>query len=122
MDGLVAMDGLEQDRREALRDIVERVLTEYAEFLGTDAVSVCELVFDRRHDHYLLVEAGWENGYRIYGTLIHVDIQDGKLWIQHDGTEDGVADELASAGVPKQAIVLAFRPASLRAHTEYAAV
>jgi len=115
------MDGLEKNGLELLRDIVERILTEYAEFLGDDGVSVCELVFDRRHDHYLLVEVGWENGYRIYGTLIHVDIEDGKLWIQHDGTEEGVATELVSAGIPKQRIVLAFRPASLRAHTEYAA-
>lgn len=109
------MDGLE-----LLRDTVERVLTEYAEFLGDDGISVCELVFDRRHDRYLLVEAGWENGHRICGTLLHVDIKDGKLWVQHDGTEEGVATELVAAGTPKDSIVLAFRPASLRAHTEYA--
>ena len=115
------MDGLERDSLQTLRGIVERVLTEYAEFLGTDAVSACEPVFDRRHDRYLLVEVGWENGYRIYGTLIHIDIENGKLWIQHDGTEDGIADELVSAGVPKESIVLAFRPASLRTHTEFAA-
>jgi hypothetical protein len=114
------MDGLETNNLEILRDTVERTLTEYAEFLGDDGVSVCELVFDRRHDRYLLVEAGWESGHRIYGTLIHVDIEDGKLWIQHDGTEDGIADELVSAGIPKGRIVLAFRPASLRALTEYA--
>ncbi len=114
------MDGLETNSSETLRDIVEHVLTEWADFLGDDGVSACELVFDRRQDHYLLVEAGWENGCRIYGTLLHIDIQGGKLWIQHDGTEDGVADELVAAGVPKQSIVLAFRPASLRALTEFA--
>ncbi len=115
------MDGLKRDGLETIRDTVERILTGYAEFLGADTVSVCEAVFDRRHDRYLLVEVGWENGYRIYGTLIHIDIEDGKLWIQHDGTEEGVANELVSAGIAKESIVLAFRPASLRAHTEYAA-
>ncbi len=115
------MDGLETNGLELLRNTVERILTEYAEFLGDDGISVCELVFDRWHDRYLLVEAGWENGHRIYGTLLHVDIKDGKLWIQHDGTEDGIADELVTAGIPKERIVLAFRPASLRAHTEFAA-
>ena len=116
------MDGLEKNKSETLRGIVERILMEYAEFLGDDAVTVCETVFDRLHDRYLLVEVGWENGYRIYGTLIHIDIKDGKLWIQHDGTEEGIATELVSAGIPKESIVLAFRPASLRAHTEYAVV
>ncbi|HEX7447902.1 MAG TPA: element excision factor XisI family protein [Pirellulales bacterium] len=32
---------------------------------------------------------------------IHVDIRGGKIWIQHDGTEDGIADRLVEAGVPK---------------------
>ena len=105
---------------ETFRSVVERVLTEYAQFLTTDAETVCETVFDRINDRYLLVEVGWENGYRIYGPLLHVDICGGKLWIQHDGTEDGVAGELAAAGVPKERIVLAFRPPSLRAPSEFA--
>ena len=29
-----------------------------------------------------------ENGYRIYGSLLHLDLIDGKVWIQHDGTEE----------------------------------
>ena len=120
MDGLET-NGLETNGLETLRGIVERVLTEYAEFLGDDAVTLCELVFDRQQDHYLLVEVGWENGYRVYGTLLHIDIIGGKLWIQHDGTEDGVAEELIAAGVPKQRIVLAFRSEARRALTEFAA-
>jgi hypothetical protein len=33
----------------------------------------------------------------------------GKIWIQYDGTEEGVATELLEAGVPKAHIVLGFR-------------
>ncbi|MGF1958284.1 MAG: element excision factor XisI family protein [Aulosira sp. DedVER01a] len=29
-----------------------------------------------------------------------------KLWIQQDGTDDGIANELAAAGIPKENIVL----------------
>ncbi|MGI4790430.1 MAG: XisI protein [Janthinobacterium lividum] len=105
---------------EAYRTAIERVLTEYAHFLTTDAEIVCETVFDRVRDRYLLVEIGWENGYRIYGPLLHIDICEGKLWIQHHGTEDGVAGELTAGGVSKDHIVLAFRPISLRAPSGYA--
>ena len=105
---------------DAYRAVVERVLTDYAQFLTTDVDTVCETVFDRANDRYLLVEIGWENGYRIYGPLLHIDICGGKLWIQHDGTEDGVAGEIAAAGVPKDHIVLAFRPPSLRAPSKFA--
>ena len=108
------------DALESYRTAVERVLTEYAEFLATDPEILCETVFDNVSDHYLLVEVGWENGYRIYGPLLHIDILDGKLWIQQDGTEDGVADELVAAGVPKDRIVLGFRAPSLRTSSEFA--
>ena len=28
---------------------------------------------------------------RIYGCLIHLEIIDGKIWVQRDDTEDGVS-------------------------------
>nr|WP_287600910.1 element excision factor XisI family protein [Thiothrix sp.] len=34
---------------------------------------------------------------------------DGKIWIQYDGTEEGVATELLEACVPKDHIALGFR-------------
>ncbi|WP_256871721.1 XisI protein [Nostoc sp. TCL26-01] len=74
----------------------------------------------RRRHRYLLVEAGWQNGYRIYGTLLHIDIINNKLWLQHDATEEGVADELVAAGIPKEHIVLGFRSIESREVTEFA--
>jgi hypothetical protein len=56
----------------------------------------------------------------VHGCLVHIDILDGKLWIQRDGTEQGIATELVAAGIPKDAIVLAFHPPEIRPHTEYA--
>jgi hypothetical protein len=35
---------------------------------------------------------------------------DNKIWIQQDETEDGIASDLLEAGVPKEDIVLGFRP------------
>ena len=109
----MSADTLDTETLDSYRDALERVLNEWAEFLNTGLRSepgaVSEVVFDRQRDRYLLVEAGWERGYRIHGTLLHVDVIDGKLWIQHDGTEERIAPELVAAGVPKDCIVLAFR-------------
>ncbi|MCC3415925.1 MAG: XisI protein [Microcoleus sp. PH2017_29_MFU_D_A] len=91
------------------RDIVERILQEYIDFLGNDDLAEVKLVLDEKRDRYLLVETGWQNGHRIYGNLIHIEIIDNKLWIEHDGTEDGVAYELMAAGIPQADIVLAFK-------------
>jgi hypothetical protein len=52
--------------------------------------------------------------------MIHVDIINGKIWIQRDGTEYGIANELVNAGIPKNQIVLAFQPADIRQYTEFA--
>ncbi|MEQ8469206.1 element excision factor XisI family protein [Coleofasciculus sp. E1-EBD-02] len=102
------------------REVVEKVLQDYAKFLDSDDQVQVELVFDRERDRYLLVEAGWQNGYRIYGTVLHIDLIDSKVWIQHDGTEEGIAVELVAAGVPKEHIVLGFRSLEQRKHTEFA--
>ncbi|WP_332989646.1 XisI protein [Microcoleus sp. A006_D1] len=63
---------------------------------------------------------GWRDWRRYYGCVVHIDIQDGKIWIQHDGTEIGVANELVDLGVPKQDIVLAFQAPYKRKYTEFA--
>jgi hypothetical protein len=39
---------------------------------------------------------------------MHFDIQDGKIWIQYNGTEDSVAERLVEMGVPTSDIVLGF--------------
>lgn len=102
------------------RQLIEDVLEEYASIPYAYGNIETEVVFDRSHDRYLLVNVGWENGDRIHGAVVHIDIVDGKIWIQRDGTEDGIAGDLVRAGVPKEEIVLGFHPPSVRPHTEFA--
>lgn len=63
---------------------------------------------------------GWRNQRRIYGPVLHLDIMDNKIWIQQDGTEVGIANELVELGVPKQDIVLGFDPPIMRHLSEFA--
>ncbi len=79
-----------------------------------------ETIFDTERDHYQLVHAGWHEHRRKYGCLIHMDIKNDKIWIQHDGTEVGVANLLVEMGVPKEDIVLAFHPPYKRPYTDFA--
>ena len=100
--------------------IIERLITENARvpFANSDVQLVP--VFDRQRDHYLVMLVGWEGKKRKHGCLIHVDIIDGKFWIQRDGTEYGIATDLEAAGVPKDRIVLGFRDPKIRPYTGYA--
>ena len=77
------------DPLDAWRDAIERILSEYAAIPYRYGDVRTEVVFDRTRDRYLIVDTGWERGERMYGTIVHVDICDGRVWVQYDGTEAG---------------------------------
>ncbi len=103
-----------------LGQIVERILTVYTKIPYAHGELRCEALFDREHDRYALITLGWDGGKRVHFCLVHIDILGDKVWIQHDHTEEGIADELVQAGIPKSQIVLAFRSLEMRKLTEYA--
>lgn len=78
-----------------------------------------QTVFDAEQDHYQLLYVGWRGNRRQFGCVLHLDIKDGKIWIQHDGTEVGIANQLVELGVPNQDIVLAFHEPYVRQFTGF---
>ncbi|NEQ88781.1 MAG: XisI protein [Moorea sp. SIO2I5] len=77
-------------------------------------------IADSLNNHFMLMVVGWDGKRRVHGCITHVQIIDGKIWIQRDGIEDGITEELVAAGVPKSDIVLGFHPPEVRPHTGYA--
>jgi hypothetical protein len=108
------------DQLTQFREAVKRVINEWDAFIPSRSGVESETIFDEARDHYELVHTGWEGIRRVHGTVIHVDIRDGKIWIQHDGTEDGIANELMEFGVPKDCIVLGFHHPDERKYTDFA--
>jgi len=100
------------------RQLIQKILTEYTQTPYAYGDIQFETVFDRESDRYLVMILGREKVRRVYGCLIHLDIIDGKIWIQRDGTEDGIANELLTAGVSKEHIVLGFQSPERRKLTE----
>ncbi len=102
------------------RAYIEQILQDYSAFKPAYGEVEVELIVDYTHDHYQLLRVGWHKQQRIHGMLLHIDIRDGKIWIQHDGTEEGVANRLVAQGVPKSDIVLAFQSPYKRQFTDFA--
>jgi len=102
------------------RETIRKLIQEYAQYQPSRGDVQIEVIFDEANDHYELIYAGWNGPYRIHGSVLHLDIRNEKIWIQHDGTEDGIANELVKAGIPHDHIVLAFKSPSLRRHTDFA--
>jgi len=105
---------------EKYRACIEKLITEYSRYTPKYGDIELQTIFDREHDHYQLVSVGWDDDERINGAILHLDIKNDKIWIQHDGTEDGIADELVAMGIAKDNIVLAFHPDYVRPHTGFA--
>ncbi len=105
------------------RQIVREVLQPYTEIEYANVDATNGLICDEGGDRYLILSTGWSEvpRRRVHGCLIHLDIIDGKVWVQRDGTEDGVAGELEEAGIPRTDIVLGFQEPAVRHLTDYAA-
>ncbi|PIG93859.1 XisI protein [Gloeocapsopsis sp. IPPAS B-1203] len=97
------------DRVNQYRQIVRGFLQDFA---ADD--SEAQLIFDEKRDRYLVMHNGWRGDYRIYGCAMHLDLIDGKVWIQHNSTEIFIDRELIELGIAPQDIVLGFRSPSVR--------
>ncbi len=109
------------DKLSLYKQYIQELLTERAKLRSPNDPVESETIFDTKSDRYQLVNVGCkDSSTRIYGCVLHVDIKDGKIWVQHDGTEDAIADQLVARGVPKQDIVLAYHAPHVRQYTEFA--
>ena len=108
------------DNLDKYRDIITQVLTEYAQIPYACGELERKLVIDSDRNNFLLLTIGWQNKTRVHGCLVHLEIINSKIWIQRDGIEDGITIDLLNAGIPKDKIVLAFHPPSVRPYTEFA--
>jgi len=102
--------------------LIKRILTEYVELSNRHSNPDIEtfLIVDEAKVHYIWMNLGWQNGERVTGVTVYVRIRDGKFWIEEDWTEDGIATDLVSAGVPREDIVLAFHEPKMRQYTDFA--
>jgi hypothetical protein len=105
---------------ERFRRIIRALIDKYHSISRPAQGVALQSVFDAVHDHYLLVEVGWEHHRHIHQIVIHIDILEEKVWLQRNETDQPLADELAQAGIPRERIVLGFQRPDRRQFTEYA--
>ena len=97
------MDTLNTDRQ-----IVQQVISHYAQLRPSHGQIRLETVFDDKQDRYALMQVGWDRGRRVRGNLIYIVLRDGNVVIEYDGMEAGITQDLIDQGIPKQRLVLGF--------------
>jgi len=102
--------------------IVKQALSSYASLLAkcpSPSYNII-LAFDDGNSQYLLRKLGWTESSRVRQTVLHIAIRNGKIWIEEDWTEEGIATYFLSHGIPREDIVLGFQPPIMRPYTEFA--
>ncbi|MCC3408144.1 MAG: XisI protein [Microcoleus sp. PH2017_10_PVI_O_A] len=107
------------DKLAQYRQYVQTLITRYAEDDVSDDEVEVQLICDTERDHYQWMNVGWEHLNRIYRSIIHIDIKDGKIWLQQNLTDQNPAEELVEMGVPREDIVLGLQPPYKRPYTDY---
>jgi hypothetical protein len=110
------------DRLTRYRELIKRLMSELAALVNQHPTPGVETLcaFDEERDQYLLLKTGWSQNRRVRGTTLYLRLREGKIWIEEDWTEEGIATQLVRAGVPKEDIVLAFQSPRVRPLTEFA--
>jgi hypothetical protein len=84
------------------------------------------LVIDKDSRNYQMLRVGWSQPakgtpVREFGVIMHLSIENDKIWFQYNGTEFEVFDELEALGVAKSEMVIGFVPEYARTKYGYAA-
>lgn len=108
------------DKLTKYRQLIQNILIKYSEMKPANGDIKVDTFFDLSQDHYQVFHTGWDKYQRIFGPLIHIDIIDSKIWIQYDGTEIGIANELVELGVPSSDIVLGYHAPFMRQYDDFA--
>ena len=109
------------DRQPDYRELIKRSLSDWESYIRQARHNGVEVqrIFDDNNQNYILMYLGWDNNRRVQKTTLHLRIKDDKIWIEADETDQGFANVLLRAGVPRQDIVLAFHPPELRRLSEF---
>jgi hypothetical protein len=103
-----------------LRQAVRAVFAEWEKLPRIPSHWKIASVQDAQRDRYTLQHLDFAKEKYDTRLLAYLEIRDGKIWILTDNTEEGIATELVREGIPKDRIVLAFYPPSVREIGEFA--
>jgi hypothetical protein len=90
------------DKLDHYRTCVQTLLEQHSttKTQGKDVEDI--LLFDTVCDHYRLMRVGWKGLTRVYHTVLHFDIKDGKIWLQQNTTDIDVGQDSLRWVFPKR--------------------
>jgi hypothetical protein len=101
------------DKLDSYQKIIQNVVKEYAKYKPShgkiEAIPICDV----ENNNYLLMGVGWDRTGRVHDVVLHLRIKDDKIWVEWDGIEQGITQDLLEAGVLEEDIMLEFYRSTL---------
>ncbi len=98
------------DTQTTFEEVVKTTILRYARLRPSHGDIRLDPVFDEQNHRYSLMQVGWDRGRRVRGNLIYVTILQDHVYVEYDGIEHGITEDLIRAGIPQDRIVLAYLP------------
>lgn len=108
------------DRVTQYTNILEQLIQEYCDLYHNIPDAQTIPIIDRTTNQYQLMQIGWDSHHRRIYISFHLSIQNEKIYIHSDPTEEGIANILMKRDIPPSDIVLEYRSPNLREHTPFA--
>ena len=95
------------DKLTRYRAILQQVIGMHAALKPSNRKLDSLAIADTNTDNYLLMDIGNDELGRVDDVIIHLRLrEDGKVLIEYDGIEYGIAPDLVEAGIAKEDILL----------------
>ena len=108
------------DKLDFYRSTIKIIIDRHASLQNGNSLVETVPIIDMEGDNYLLMAIGWNSSGRVHSIGFHLRICNEKIWIEWDGTEEGIAQELLEIGINQKDIVLGFYRPERRELTEFA--
>ena len=96
------------DKLAKYRDVIKSIVQKYGELQSSVGNVETYAVCDEKTDNYLVLDVGWLAFGRQHAIPIHIRIKDKKVWVEWDGTDQEIVQQLIDNGIPEKDIVLGF--------------
>ena len=90
--------------RQVLQQVIEHHAGMPAEPAHIESLPICDAV----HGDYLLMDVDRSPKGCPGNIVVHLRLKDGKVHVERDGIEDGIAQDLIDAGIAPEDIVFTF--------------
>ncbi len=97
------------DKLAKYRNIIKSIVKKYGKFQSSIGNVETYAVCDEQNDNYLVVDVGWLAFGRQHAMPIHIRIKDEQVWVEWDGTDQEIVQQLIDNGIPEDDIVLGWQ-------------